>query len=125
MKKAPFFLSLLILLTISIFSSASPTTNCKVFFPNIFSPNGQGDPDNDTFRPFLPADCTYSDFELTIYDRWGKLVFKSNSPEQSWDGTFQGTAMKADVYVYILKIKFQENAEGKTEVFSGDVALVR
>ena len=42
----------------------------EIFFPNAFSPND--DNINDVFRP-VPSDVT--DYELVIFNRWGKLIF--------------------------------------------------
>ncbi len=46
----------------------------KVYFPNAFTPNGDGL--NDYYEP-LGKDVTA--FEMTIYNSWGQLVFKTSS----------------------------------------------
>lgn len=54
----------------------------NIFFPNAFTPNNDGR--NDVFRPIIFGSVT--NFELTIYDRWGKLVYLSKNAGQGWNG---------------------------------------
>jgi len=53
----------------------------RVFIPEAFTPNG--DTSNDVLQVFTAYTI---DFDLKIYNRWGEVVFASNSPEQKWDG---------------------------------------
>lgn len=72
-----------------------------IFIPNAFSPNDDGL--NDVFKP---KGIGVEDYELKIFNRWGKLVFESNNIEVGWDGYVgNGGKTKApqDVYVYIIK----------------------
>lgn len=70
--------------------------------PNAFSPNGDGH--NDTYGPYIsPAlQGVYTIVSLTIYNRWGQLVYSSNTP---WDGTFNGVLQPADTYVYYITLE--------------------
>ena len=69
----------------------------EVKIPNIITPNNDGL--NDTFSPQLPPTTTY---QLKIYNRWGSLVFESNSPDKLWDGK----NVSAGVYYAHLKTVF-------------------
>ena len=65
--------------------------------------------------------------QLTIYDRWGGLVFAQNnfSPSDEmlgWDGTARGKDANAGVYVYVARIRF---LDGEVVNFSGGLTLVR
>jgi gliding motility-associated-like protein len=98
-------------------------TQYQYFFPNAFTPNGDGT--NDIFR----AVGLYRNikFSMYIYDRWGQLVFESANIDQGWDGTFGGQACPSNVYVYICNIEFlgtDIKANGKI-VYKGTVTLVR
>ena len=75
--------------------------NCGsgVFFPNVFSPNGDGL--NDIFRPIVLSPI--SGYSLKIYNRFGKLLFESNSPGVGWDGTSHHRGQNEDSYVYICR----------------------
>ncbi len=67
--------------------------------PNAFSPNGDGL--NDTYGPAIPQGLqgVYTIVQMRIYNRWGQLVFNTNTP---WDGNFNGTPQPADTYVYYI-----------------------
>ncbi|MBS1607583.1 MAG: gliding motility-associated C-terminal domain-containing protein [Bacteroidetes bacterium] len=86
--------------------------------PSAFTPNNDGK--NDCYRAknwgFV------SDFELSIFNRWGERMFHATNPTQCWDGTFKGVPQKADVYVYIIKAK----SLCESSIFrKGTVALIR
>jgi len=68
------------------------------YIPNAFTPNGDGY--NDVFKVSV-VDPVY--FELSIYDRWGGLVFRSTDPEQGWDGTTPSTGIiRAGTYSFFV-----------------------
>jgi gliding motility-associated-like protein len=59
---------------------------------------------------------------LKVYDRWGELVFKTHSISTGWDGTFEGKAAAADVYVYILDyVLFNDKIKRE----KGNITLIR
>lgn len=78
---------------------------CKVFVPNAFTPDG--DESND--RHVLKTSCALQDFKLTIFNRWGTVVFETTDIARSWDGTYSGSACKGDVYVYKIAYKAKDN----------------
>ncbi len=57
-----------------------------------------------------------------IYNRWGQMVFRSNSQLSGWDGTFKGALQPMDVYTYTLDVEF---TDGKKLVKTGDISLLR
>ncbi|NUO02174.1 MAG: gliding motility-associated C-terminal domain-containing protein [Saprospiraceae bacterium] len=75
---------------------------CKIYVPNVFSPNSDGI--NDTFFPF--ATCPFESYEFLIFDRWGTLVFQSNNPQNQWNGTFNDKASSSDTYLYTISYQF-------------------
>lgn len=94
------------------------TTPCgELFMPTIFSPNADGL--NDVLC--LLGDCVV-EMDLKIYNRWGELVFESNSPSICWDGTFRGKPMNSAVFVYKL---FVRTSDGQEIEESGNINLVR
>ncbi|MEM9261456.1 MAG: gliding motility-associated C-terminal domain-containing protein, partial [Bacteroidota bacterium] len=76
---------------------------CQVYFPNAFSPNGDGV--NDRFRPLPEVNgCRgLSDWSLRVFNRWGGEVFFSQMSEEGWDGTDQGRPAGNGTYVYHLR----------------------
>lgn len=88
-----------------------------IFVPNVFSPNGDGH--NEVFRAFHNDICI--EFTLSVYDRWGELIWQGTEPEAVWDGKFRGKSAPTGVYVWVLEIR-----EGrKTELKKGNVTLLR
>lgn len=77
---------------------------------NVFTPNGDGK--NDVFKVLnLRPDC--DDYELIIYNRWGKEVFHGKGNTLEWDGTNgrefalgSDIPMAAGLYFYIFKSNY-------------------
>ncbi len=68
--------------------------------PNVFTPNGDGV--NDEFK--IEGDCYRKDYSLTIYNRWGNLLFSSVDYNETWDGRSKaGSFVSEGIYFYILK----------------------
>jgi gliding motility-associated-like protein len=88
--------------------------------PNIFSPNG--DFVNDIFI-VNNTDPTISSMALSIYDRWGNLIFQSTDSERiEWDGRYDGNAVDPGVYIYSIQY---ENRDGSMTYKQGDITVVR
>jgi gliding motility-associated-like protein len=94
-------------------------------FPNAFSPNG--DAYNDQFDIILGRDVSLVN-NLSIFDRWGNLVFSRNDFEPvandplSWNGKFNGNDVADGVYVYYIKVQF---IDGVIVDYSGDITVIR
>jgi len=69
-----------------------------IFIPSGFSPNGDGQ--NDVF---YVRGTGISGFVMNVFDRWGNLVFQTTDKAIGWDGTYEGRAVNAGVYVYDLR----------------------
>jgi gliding motility-associated-like protein len=89
--------------------------DCLLVFPNIFSPNSDGL--NDAWCS-KAQDCIISQ-NLSIYDRWGNLIYQTSGEEVCWYGD---TKFQNNVYTYLLQLV---RSNGKTEVLYGSVTLVR
>lgn len=57
--------------------------DCPVFVPNTFTPNG--DEYNNVFKVY--SDCALEYFNFRLYNRWGEVIFESNTLGFVWDGT--------------------------------------
>lgn len=73
----------------------------QLFMPNTFTPNGDGQ--NDVFYPRGSGIGKIKAFR--VFNRWGQLMFErmnieANDITNAWDGTFNGEAPRADVYVW-------------------------
>jgi len=95
----------------------------NAFTPNISGPgatNGAGDSANDVFLPIVKG---AEEYNLQIYDRWGNLIFESNSTLVGWDGyNKEGRILPAGVYVYKLTIRL---SDGQRTTQIGDVTMIR
>ena len=87
----------------------------KLWAPNSFSPNGDGN--NDYFIPeaLLISDAV---FTMNIYDRSGKLVYSTTSANRPWDGRFMNDNQQAPegVYVWYVLIKGEQPYGGHVTI---------
>jgi gliding motility-associated-like protein len=109
----------------SITDQVQVTETCKptVYIPNTFTPDGDGI--NETWGP---AGNNILDFQVDVFDRWGQLVFHGSSPDQAWDGSFNGEPVKNDMYAYRAVYRLQEEGAGKPgfeHVVLGHVQVLR
>ena len=96
----------------------------NLYVPNIFSPNG--DQVNDYFM--ITSGTGLKEIEeLTIFDRWGNLVyqqvhFQADDQSAAWDGSMRGKVLNPGVYVYKLKVTYIDERQ---ETRYGDITLIR
>lgn len=97
--------------------------NRKVYAPNVFSPNDDGE--NDRFTLFGAGISSIN--SLQIFDRWGSLVWAGvhlepgNEPD-GWDGRVRGFDPAPGVYTWQADVFF---TDGYRELLAGNVTLVR
>jgi gliding motility-associated-like protein len=86
-----------------------------IFVPNAFTPNNDGK--NETWEiPYLDPSF---EAEVSLFNRYGQMVYHVNSAKVSWDGTVKGVAQGSGIYVYIISSKlFNINMRGT-------IALIR
>lgn len=95
----------------------------QVFIPNSFTPNGDGQ--NDVFYPRGSGISTIKAFR--IYNRWGELLFERtniniNDVSNAWDGSYQGSQPRPDVYVYLIDAICDT---GEPIFIKGDVTIIK
>ncbi|KAB2912897.1 MAG: gliding motility-associated C-terminal domain-containing protein [Bacteroidetes bacterium] len=69
------------------------------YIPNAFSP-GHKDNINQFFKPLINNVNFYS---MSVYNRWGELLFESNQYDLGWDGTFKNIDCPEGVYFFLLR----------------------
>ena len=89
----------------------------QLFFPNCFTPDGDGI--NEVFGP---GTRYIEHFEMSIYDRWGQLVYSTQDLNNPWDGKVGGA--DAPTSVYVVKYKAEGHLFPAVEGF-GHVTLLR
>lgn len=85
--------------------------------PNAFTPGQPGVNSKVFVRGFGITKLAWK-----IYNRWGQLVFESNSKTVGWNGYYKGKLQPTDVYVYTLEAEF---SDGKKLKKTGDISLLR
>lgn len=84
--------------------------------PNVFTPNGDGV--NDFFQVVGNG---IEEMEISIFNRWGNLVFESK--KASWDGrATSGGLCKNDTYFYTIRFKQSGNP---SQIIKGQLSLIR
>ncbi len=91
---------------------------CRTYVPTAFSPNGDGV--NDRLEIF--SECTFTHYDLRIFNRWGVQVFATTDPKESWDGFWQGSTLKTSTYVW--RLVYQAD-DGSSNTLAGNVLLMR
>jgi gliding motility-associated-like protein len=77
--------------------------------PNGFSPNDDGV--NDAF--VIPSLDYYPDIHLSIFNRWGNVVFESDQYKNDWNGKNNaGQLLSDDTYYYVLEVRPGESYNG-------------
>lgn len=100
--------------TVTIVSSL-----CEEFdpvFPTVITPNFDGK--NDLFI-INYLELIYPNCKVTIFNRWGSLIFESVGYEDPWDGTYNGEALPMGTYFY--KIELNDDA---STVYNGPISII-
>ena len=93
-----------------------------VYFPSVITLN----PSNAQNGFFVPVIQDVFDGEVTIYDRWGNLIFFTNDLTKGWNGTFEGKECAIGVYVYHFSFTgFDLDSQVKNYQKVGTVTLVK
>ena len=91
---------------------------CDIWVPGAFTPNNDGK--NDVFR-ISGNTGRISNFSMSVYNRWGELVFHTNDKAKGWDGRQGNTDAALGTYAYLIEY----NIAGVPHLEKGTVALVR
>lgn len=84
----------------------------NIFIYSGFSPNG--DNINETFT--ITGLENFPVHHLTIFNRWGLRVFKSNNYQNDWSGTYNNTNLPAGTYFYLLELGNTERKSGYVQI---------
>jgi gliding motility-associated-like protein len=87
----------------------------KVLVPNAFSPNGDGV--HDVWQ--IEALAAYTDADVSVFNRYGQLVFHSIGYNRPWDGTYNNKPVPLATYYYVIDLK------NNTPKLSGWVVILR
>lgn len=106
--------------TIMVYATPGVTVDeDSVWIPSAFTPDNNGK--NDVL--YVGAK-NITDFEFSIFNRWGRTIYYSNNVYEGWDGKSRetGEAMPVGAYVYYVK---GTDSEGDPVSMKGLVNLIR
>ena len=63
-------------------------------------------------------------YELSIFDRWGKLIFNTKDINKGWDGKVNSYENVAQIDVYIWKVKIKD-VFNKNHDYMGTVTIIK
>lgn len=86
------------------------------YIPNSFTPNGDGL--NDIFKP---KGENFSEFEMSIYNRWGEMIYYTTNLN-GWDGGVGGYYVPDGVYCYIISYR---DIKKRPVLNIGNLTLIR
>jgi gliding motility-associated-like protein len=99
----------------------------KLIMPNVFTPGSDGK--NDAFDIDIE---NYGYYKLTIYNRWGEIVYQSledgkGNDEINWNGGYMNSLTKLPngAYFYMLETKELCDPEAEIKKITGTVTLIR
>jgi len=69
--------------------------------PNAFTPNNDGK--NDCFG--IKRWGNVEVIQMSIFNRWGQIVFETKDPKKCWDGTIKGQKQASGGYTYVIKAR--------------------
>jgi gliding motility-associated-like protein len=94
------------------------TEDYAFYIPDAFTPNGDGN--NDTFGA---KGVGISEFEMSIFSRWGGLLYHTNDINKPWDGSaYEGGEAPMDVYVYKIVVT---DFKKKQHEYTGRITLLK
>jgi gliding motility-associated-like protein len=91
------------------------------YVPNSFTPDGNKY--NQMFKPVFTQGFDPYNYNLKIYNRWGKIIFESYDSNVGWDGTYNGTVCQNGGYLYEITFKGIDNT--KKQIIRGNINLIK
>ncbi|MGB1032510.1 MAG: gliding motility-associated C-terminal domain-containing protein, partial [Flavobacteriales bacterium] len=94
----------------------------SMYIPNSFTPNNDGK--NDVFKPVGRA-VDLNSYELLIFNRWGEVVFRSDNPNEGWNGSHENGEYYVDNQVFFYRMKLRSVHEPDERVVEGHITVLR
>lgn len=90
-----------------------------IYLPNAFVPGSSGP---NAYIGIESTGVSSDNFEWLIFDRWGKVIFRSLNISQKWDGRNEGNFVPNGTYNYIISYK---DKFGLTHEKKGYITVIR
>lgn len=89
----------------------------NIFYPNAFTPDGDGT--NDIF---YIRGLYIENFKLTVFNKWGELIYVSENMGEGWNGTYDGKPLPEGTYVFRAEMTDQAGNQLERD---GTILLLR
>lgn len=103
----------------SVFDCFTIKPDWTFYIPQTFTPNG--DNLNDLFQPL---GSNLNSFQMTIYNRWGQIIYRGNDLKNTWNGRYQNTGAMSEIGVYVYDITIVD-INKVSHRYVGHVSLIR
>jgi len=90
-----------------------------IFVPSAFSPNGDGYNDLLTI-----GHSGITQFQMQVFDRWGKLIYETDNPDFEWTGISQNKSRPVPDGVYVFVVKAL-SFDGNEYEEKGTITIIR
>lgn len=92
----------------------------RLYVPNVITPES-----NDVNASLKIFGANYSNFEITIFNRWGEVVFNSKDPKLDWSGIYKSENMPIGTYPWIVTYEGDSDEYKGPYKKVGEVTIVR
>ena len=92
------------------------------YVPNTFTPDQ--DQFNQQWKPIFTSGFDPYDYHLSIFNRWGELIWESFNSETGWDGSY-GKEFQAQEGIYTWEITFATKTKNEKQQITGTLNLLR
>jgi gliding motility-associated-like protein len=75
------------------------------------------------FTPIFTSGFDPYNFNMKIFNKWGQIIFETNSSTEGWDGTYKNNSVQTGVYNYT--IEFKDKNTDKKYSLQGHVNLIK
>jgi gliding motility-associated-like protein len=107
--------------TSEITSVLNIVEDAALYIPNTFSPDGHAF--NNVFK-VAGRNIDLNQFELSIYNRWGEIIFISQDPNIGWDGAIANKGL-APIGTYTYQVVYRFVNASESETLTGHLNLIR
>ena len=91
------------------------------YIPNSFTPDG--DEHNNLWLPILTSGFDPFNYNMTIFDRWGEVIFETNNAYEGWDGTYNNQMVPTGIYTWRMTLHSIDD-DGR-KVIIGSVTVLK
>ncbi len=86
--------------------------------PTAFTPDNNGR--NDDLKPLISG--IVKQYQFTIYNRWGQIIFTTKDLTKGWNGNFKGIQQDTNVFAWLCTYQLEGEA---VKIEKGTVLLIR